>query len=740
MPDILQTPDALSVQKPQPLQVQQPSSVNMASSANRADPVRYRNATDNFVEARQAVNNVLDKNMRAMSSLTPIIGQKLQQMQVDEYNEGFYRYMQGESVQHMAEEQPFKGFFGDGATVRGARAAQQTAMANSMEMWVSQNQGTLSRLSMDEQRRAIIEYGESLATGDPVADRMLADAVMKRAPVIMDNLTRMAAKEQLREGQIAQADAISAEAQSVQWASEQLLKGELSADSFQRVQEQALDKLQPLPNQTPESYRAAMQSAIADNIRSGNFQMADLIQNDVLAPMLTPEERFTVEKQTRQARAEWLLNNPVSQGHLEFTTGVPAQIAAGRYSSREELDNALSTANSVYSRETGSLTPMIDNEQRGKFLAMYDDYVTRQEAADLRNTQKILDEQTKRTLFVESYAKGSVAGMNASGINAADRLAIESNEAVRFLQGTDGKSTQVIARLAAQGYVNPILKEQISQPLNLLKGGATPSADAMAGLQLTYAKLLESPQGMGAVAAYFEKDLGLMQQMAYLDMSDSKNVAYIKGLVKSSEHKVTVPQDVQKRAVELVEDEIQPGWFSKHFGDGRPLGAGAVSALHAEMSQRTGEVMAMYPNMSEDDALKVASAQVMKNKDIAGNYLLTNSKPGGFLKALNSTLDVPFSDTRDTRINNLLNDYVKTKVPHNTSYQIGSIVMAGSGDRAIMELIREDGTQVTTTLNVSELGRMENERQSKAAADRKLREKQAREISMGIRQPGSYMR
>ncbi|QYW05824.1 internal core protein A [Vibrio phage vB_VpaP_G1] len=741
MPDLLQTPDSLQVNKPQPIQVQMPSSQRMASSALQADPVRYREATDNFVEAKQAVQNVQANNLKAMAALTPHVGAKIAQMQQDEYNEGFYRYMQGESVQKMAEEQPFKGFFGDGATVRGARAAQHSAMANSIDMWVSQNQGTLSRLSMDEQRRAIIEYGESLKTGDPTADRMLADSIVKRAPVIMDNLTRIATVEHLREGQIAQADVIKTEAESMNWAGQAVLRGELSQDSYRRVQEIALDKLQPLPNQTQESYRTAMQSAVSDNIRAGNFDMADLIEREILNPMLTPDERFAMEKQSRAARAEWLLNNPVSRNFMEFTTGVPSQISAGRYSSKEELSDALDSMNAEYSRETTSLTPLIDNEQRGKFLAMWDTFNQRQQAAVAKLSQDQLDAEVKRTIFVEAYAKGSVSGMNASGIGARERLAIEQNEAVRFFNEPDaGKSTQVIARLAAQGYTNPTIKENLNQPLSLLKGGATPSQASLVALQGAYNKLVQSPQGLGAASAYFEDDLRLMQQMQHLDLTDPKNVAYIKELAKSVEHKVTVPQDVQKRANDMVAEEIEPGWFSRYFGEGRPLGAGAVASIKSEMAQRAAETLAMYPNMSEEDALKVATQKVMKSKDMAGDYLLTNSTPGNFLKTLNSTLNVPIADTRDTRINSMLSDYVKSKVPHNQDYQIGGILMTGSGDRAIMELIRDDGTQVTTTLNLSELAEIENKKQVQKADRRKQLNKQAKQVAYGTLPIGSYGR
>lgn len=734
MPEqILQTPDALSIPKPQPVQVQTPLAQRAASLAVKPNQAQSREASYSLAETRQAFANVKDANMRAMAQLAPSIAKQWEEYNQAEFADGFMRQMQGDSVKKIADEQLFNGLFGDGAAVRGAQAAQQMSIATSMDMWVAQNQGDLARMSLDEQRAALSGFVKNMETGDASADLMTANMAIQRFPALLENLARSAHQESQQQAQIAQADAIGAHAKSLSWASGEVQAGRMSAENYNMLKAQAIDVLKPLPGQSGESYRSAMQGAMLQNVKDGNFDVANMIQDDILKGQLTPEQSMKLDGQVKAARSQWLLDNPQSRDFTEYSMGLPSQIHADRYDSKEQLSDELDAMNARHDRETGSLEPFIDNEQRGRFLAMWDEQQLRNQAKNEAANQKLLDEHTKRAQYLEGMAKGSPAQMSASGLDSAGKNAIEQGQAVRFYQDSSPASAEVYSRLAAQGYVSGPFKETIDSTMGLIKSGRTPTPENMQRLQYAYQKLEASPYGQGALQAYFGDDLELAEQMGNMDLSDSKNIAQLRSTVEGRKVQLSVTPDEMKKAQDLVIDEVSPAWYSRLFGDGKKLGAGYENYLKAEMPKHLATVMKQNPNLTVDQAMERAHALTVKNTDQAGDYLVNGSKPGQFLGELNKHMDVAVSAKDDRRINNMLTEAVKERFPHQQGWDIGGIIMAPAGDRLIFNLIRGDGTPNTVTLTMGQIADVDKKarakqtaaNQAKAKADQEFRQQQA---------------
>ncbi|CCI88384.1 hypothetical protein BN110_003 [Yersinia phage phiR8-01] len=726
MPDqILQSPDALSVPKAQPIQVNAPLAQRAASLAIKPNQAQSRQASDNFAEARNAMESVRQENLNALASVFPAVTGMMGKMSENEFADGFMRQMQGDSVKKIAEEQPFNGLFGDGAAVRGARAAQQMSFATSMDMWVSQNQGELARMGLDEQRRALSDYVNGMATGDEQADLMTAQAAIGRFPAILENLARSANQESQHQAAAQQADAISSHAKSLSWARGEVLQGRMSQDSYSTLQAQAVDMLKPMPGQSEQSYRSQMQGAVLQNMRDGNFDMADLIKDKVLQGQLSPEESMQFDSQVKRARAEWLLDNPSSKDYNEFAMGLPSQIAGGRYNSVHDLIQDMDQMNETYARETGSLTPFIDNEQRGKYMGMFTNYENQAQQNADRDSQKLLDENTKRALYVESYAKGSPSGMAASGLDEPTKNEIEKAQSIRFFQeGAKGPSGEVISRLAAQGYTNKPLKESITRTLSLIKNGAVPSKDSLLNLQMAYQKLEGTKYGMGAVATYFDDDIDIAKSMAHMNLEDPRNVTQLKTMVEARKTAVSVTPEIQKQADELVLNEVTPNFLKRWFGDSKSIGAGYQAALKAELPKQLATTLQKYPNLSDEEAMKIAYSKVMANKDVAGDMLITGSKPGQFINTLNQSLNMKIQNANDPRINAMFDTFVKDKVPHNQGYTVGGITMAGQGDHMFLSLLRDDGTTMDVAVTVSELAGLENSNRTKKQVERNKTEQQ----------------
>lgn len=724
---ILNTPDALAIPKPRPISVQVPLAVEAASMAPKVNQAQTRQAADNLAEGRAAIANVQERNLRAMAALSPVVGAKLAQMEQDEFAEGFLRHAQGEAVDKIAKEQPFGGIFGDGAAVRGARAAQQMAMATQVDAWVNENRGDLSRMTLDEQRVAVAQYVGTLGTGDDAADALTAATVMERLPAIMDNLARTHAEEQQHKAASLQADAQAAHAKALQSARNEVLAGRMSEASFDTVKQQALSALRPLPGQSPQAWRESAVGAMVAYTKDGNFEFADLIKDAVLQGDLTADEQDKVNSLAARARSEWLLNNPESREFTEYLQTAPTQIEAGRYGSKLELSESIDAQNRAYARETGSLLPYIDNEQRGRLLNMWDDWSNRAAAANAKANQKILDENTKRTIYTVEYAKGNPSGMNASGLDEPTKHAIEQAESVKFFnEQAGGKSAQIAAKLAVNGHVNKPLLEQINRGMSLLANGVTPSKEVLAQLQHAYVSLEGTPYAAAAIDTYFGDNRDVAAMVARIAPDDSRGLAEIKSMVAAKKLKLQVTPEIQKDADELVETEINPSFLQRHFGDGREIGAGYMLAIKDEMKNTVAQILAQSPNLSGDEVLQMAYSRTMRKKDMAGDYLISNSKPGQLLSALNDNLNVPIRDTRDTRINVMFQEYVKAKMPHaHQSYSIGGIV-AGRDGRMFMTLRRDDGTETTIPVTAKELAAIENTRKVKEAESRRAVSAQGR--------------
>ena len=698
---ILPTPQSYAVQRAAPVQVNIPSAVGIARDGVRPSQVQFRNAGDNVAAGKEAISQANMSNLRAMAAISPVIAQRLQDKEEEEFQEGYLKHLQGTSVADIAKSQPFGGIFGDGMAVRGARMRQQENAGQALVQYVQQNQGDLSRMSLDEQRQVMGKFVSDLATGDPVADNLIAQGAMKTLPAMLDNMARMGEAENQRSAAISQADVMKQGADSLKYAKGQVATGQMAPEHYDALEAQFIDSSRPLPGQSQESYRAAITGNVLSLTRDGNFEMASLLRKSVLDSQMTPTESLAMDAQIKTVQSEWLKDNPVSRDYTDFSVQLPTQIAAGRYSTEDQVYADIDRTNRDYMIQTGSTTPLIDNEGRARAGALYAQEAIKLKDANDKLAQNMQDENVKRGLYSEGYAKGSPASMAAAGLDKATVHSLEQNEMNKFFTETTPGSSVVLGKLAINGHTNAPLKEYVTNTLKVLQGGGMPGTEDLLKLQRTYVKLVATPYGMGAASAYFGDDLELVQSMANLDMSDKRNQQMVRERSAAVRSKPSPDSEMVKTASDLVDSEVKPGFFSRTFGDGQGLGAGYEASIKDELKPALAQVLAQYPNMSQDNAMKTALAQVMKNKDRAGDMLITGSQPGAFLNALNSKLDVKIASPEDRRINTYINDAITAKVPGGGGFSVGSLYMAG--DNVIASVIMDSGVEQNMILRIDSI-------------------------------------
>ena len=730
--NILPTVPNAAIERGQPIQVNAPMATQQAQQAFRPARSTYIQASGNAKQMDVLLGEVNSRNLEALSRLTANLGQRFQEAQEDKFAEGYLRHMQGEAVADIAEENPFKGIFGDGAAVRGARAAQVQNSGSSVLSWVQANQGSLIGMPADAQRKAVADYVQTLNTGDPQADMLIAQNAMKILPAVMDNLTRASEGENQRQAALAQADTLEQHAQGLQYAADQVAKGQLAPEHYDALKAQAIQSAMPMPGQSPESYRASMQGNMLSLVRNGQFELANSIRSQVLDPMLTPDERFQLDQQMKQANATWLKDNPVSGDYTMFTGTLPSQINAGRYSSEDQLLADIDRTNADYKSQTGALNPMINNEEKAEYVARWQAWKQQNDAAEAKAQAKQDDEQVKRTIYMQGFAHGSPSVMSASGLDSRQKAAFEQTEAAKFLTEPGLQSASNLGKLAVNGYTLAPLKEKLSGTLGVLKGGGIPRAEDMQALQASFQKFQNTPYGLGAAEAYFGEDLPLVMEMAGLDMSDKANQQYFRERAQAQRNVLKPGQDTVNKANDLVDAEMQPGWWSKFWGDAQALGVGYEAALKEDMKRHTAEVMAQYPNLNEEQVLKIAGQRSMKGKQVLGNMLVAGPGADKLFRNLNSHLDIPMQTPGDTRFNVAINDSIRTKVDKRYDFTVGSINAFQNGQMYVT-VTRDDGVQQNIVMSAEQVAQMINSSKAKATADDKERRK-ANNLETGMRE------
>ena len=730
--NILPTVPNAAIERGQPIQVNAPMATQQAQQAFRPARSTYIQASGNAKQMDVLLGEVNSRNLEALSRLSANLGQKFQEAQEDKFAEGYLRHMQGEAVADIAEENPFKGIFGDGAAVRGARAAQVQNSGSSVLSWVQANQGSLIGMPADAQRKAVADYIQTLNTGDPQADMLIAQNAMKILPAVMDNLTRASEGENQRQAALAQADTLEQHAQGLQYAADQVAKGQLAPEHYDALKAQAIQSAMPMPGQSPESYRASMQGNMLSLVRNGQFELANSIRSQVLDPMLTPDEQFQLDQQMKQANATWLKDNPVSGDYTMFTGTLPSQINAGRYATEEQLLADIDRTNGDYKSQTGALNPMINNEEKAQYVARWQAWKQQQDAAAAKEQAKQDDEQVKRTIYMQGFAHGSPSVMTASGLDARQKAAFEQTEAAKFLTEPGLQSASNLGKLAVNGYTLAPLKEKLSGTLGVLKGGGIPREEDMQALQASFQKFQNTPYGLGAAEAYFGEDLPLVMEMAGMDMSDKANQQYFRERAQAQRTVLKPGQDTINKANDLVDAEMQPGWWSKFWGDAQALGVGYESALKEDMKRHTAEVMAQYPNLNEEQVLKIAGQRSMKGKQVLGNMLVAGPGADKLFRNLNSHLDIPMQTPGDTRFNVAINDSIRTKVDKRYDFTVGSINAFQNGQMYVT-VTRDDGVQQNIVMSAEQVAQMINSSKAKATADDKERRK-ANNLATGMRE------
>ena len=718
--DVLPSPTSYAVQKPQPILVDAPAASQAARDGVRPSQIVANRAADNIPQAMAAASEMSERTRASLAALSPMIAKKLNRIEQENFADGYLRHLQGESVAAIADDDPFSVIFGDGAAVRGARARQAESSGLAMMAWVEENKGDLSRMSLDEQRGAISTFLESMSTGDQQADMLITQGAMKAMPGIMDNLARSHIEEQQKQAAIAQAETIKQGADSMKYAGQEVAYGRMSQEKYAEIQAQYLEAIRPLPGQTTESYRQAMTGNYMMLLKDGQFDMAATILDNVVQPLMTPEEELQLYVQGKQAQSLWLMDNPLAQDYTLFTETLPSQIMAGRFSSVDGVLKSIDDMNAKYMQETGNVYPLIDNKARGGFADMFTKNQIREaERAQDKAFQMALKQQeaqTKLSMYYAGYANGDPALMGAAGLDGPQKYAVDAQVAEDFYTNPTGGAANTLSDLAINGFVNPIVKQRSQRTLEILANGGIPSGEDLQLLNIMTEKFSNTPYAEASLAAYSGDYYDIVKEMQGLDMSVPSNVQYIKDRAQTRKVKLQATPELKEKANTAISD-IAPGWLSTTFGRGRELGAGTEMRMKQTLGDELMVVLAQNPNLTEDKAVEVAGARMMSKNSMVGNYLIEGDRSKKLFKTLNTNLDVPMQNPQDVRLNVMVDKEVRQYYPKG-NYEIGSISVVNDNGNDLIIGVNMNGTTKYIPTSAARMATTYNEFEKAKEADR----------------------
>ncbi|WVX92017.1 hypothetical protein [Aeromonas phage phiA014L] len=722
MSDIINAPGALARPKPEAAQVGATFSSEVAARGVSPAAVIMNQAGDNSAQALASLSAIEQRNMAALASLSPALSEKLNQAQEERFQDGYMRALQGNSVASIAKDDGIKQIFGDGAAVRGARAAQAQSAVNALDQYVQQNAGDLSRMTLDEQRAVVGKFVAGMSTGDDAADSMIAQQTMQRLPAIFDQLTRGAVQENQRQAAVAQADTIKSYGETLAAAGRAFVSGNMSAEHFETYKIQAAESLKPMPGQTTGAWLEAMNGAAAEHARQGNFEMAGLI-SEATGRVATPAEQATISRSLEAGRADYLKNNPESRNYAEWMQTAPTQIAAGRYSTRADLEKTIDYLNDDQSVKTGGLSPFIDNDQRGQLLAQWDRWDEQQAKLGATADAKLMDEQMKADAYKVALSNGSPSAMKASGVDARTKLTIDQQTSREFIGDHPGAAT-IVSRLASQGQTLQPLKEYTDKIVGRISEGSIPAPDELANFRHAFNNLRQ--QGYAALDTYFGDKLELAQYAAEMELTP-ENMTNLRRKAETQRTKAQIPVGDLIQAEKDVKDLMNPGWWSRTLGGRQNFGYGAQLQITTEATTEYAQLAKQYPNLAQADLLDMAYARTMKTKDVVGDYVVNNSQAGTLLGEMNKSLDFPITDERDGRLNETLSTLVTTKAPgfeaggSITTYGNGTYVMdVRNGDVTRQLFFRPD--DLTAIMNEKRRGAVKAKKDVAVAEDTKKKQ------------------
>ncbi|WP_261540279.1 hypothetical protein [Burkholderia multivorans] len=596
---------------------------------------------------RQSMQNIDTLNKLAGGMLQPYI-ERQKKLQ---YAEGMAQAAQGKSLIKIENDQPwYTKLFGPDATTQGAQAFNMAAAMQDAQSQFMQAMPQLREKSPDQVRQYIVsKMGEVQPSGDPYFDAMVQQGLAEQLP-------KMLSAHMGQYMQFTQEQAYNGFT-NLGTSGGQALQGTLKAnnnltpDAVAQAHADYTNLLVKPENMTTEAYQRGLRDTVLSNAQNGNWQAVRAIKDMPAWREMPTQMKDNLEVQVPRLEQEWALKNPAARNLFTSRADLRWSLqhgTTGMDSSPEghaKLDAAMDTMEASNRKLNGDATAMYDNEQRAQMHKMLDagnaNILAQYQKAQLKqlNYDQAVDLVGKA---INSSSPAALTGLplpDGAKAQVADTM-FRKASGPEYANQPDVQAN-LFDKLSAVAYdsslQSPMLKQVLTQQMNLMLNGDTPLTPDMAQA-LQYADALRRGLGgAGAVMAYMGGSMG-PKVIALLDsgykLDDPLQLKRVRHLISRGAGAVATAQDVQD--ARSVVASASPGWFKRMIpfwgGDGELTPYNLTDGNKRQLAEHIAPLIAQYKKAyayDDDRAASTALSQVVANADLVPGAVILNNRAFG---------------------------------------------------------------------------------------------------------------
>ncbi|QRR09739.1 hypothetical protein FPJ27_26260 [Burkholderia sp. MS455] len=597
--------------------------------------------------ARRGMQNIDTLNKLAGGMLQPYI-ERQKKLQ---YAEGMAQAAQGKSLIEIENDQPwYTKLFGPDATTQGAQAFNMAAAMQDAQSQFMQAMPQLREKSPDQVRQYIVnKMGEVQPSGDPYFDAMVQQGLAEQLPKMLS--AHMGQYMQFTQEQAY--NGFTNLGASGGQALQETMKANnnLTPDVVAQAHEDYTNLLMKPDNMTTEAYQRGLRDTVLSNAQNGNWQAVRAIRSMPEYASMPTDMKDNLEVQIPRLEQEYAQRNPAARNLFTSRADLRWSLqhgTTGMDSSPEghaKLDAAMDTMEDSNRKLNGDAAAMYDNEQRAQMHKMLD----AGNANILAQYQKAQLKQLNYDQAVDLVGKAINSSSPAAltGLPLPDGAKAQVTDTMfRKASGPEYANqpdvqANLFDKLSAVAYdsslQSPMLKQVLTQQMNLMLNGDTPLTPDMAQA-LQYADALRRGLGgAGAVMAYMGDSMG-PKVIALLDsgykLDDPLQLKTARHLISRGAGAVATTQEVQD--ARSVVASASPGWFKRMIpfwgGDGELTPYNLTDGNKRQLAEHIAPLIAQYKKAyayDDDRAASTALSQVVANADLVPGAVILNNRAFG---------------------------------------------------------------------------------------------------------------
>ncbi|RQP40098.1 hypothetical protein DF156_09305 [Burkholderia ubonensis] len=590
-------------------------------------------------------------SLDALNKLTGgIIQGYVDRKKKEQYAEGMAQAAQGKSLIDIENDQPwYTKLYGPDASVQGAQAFNMAAAMQDAQSQFMQAMPQLREKSPDQVRAYIVsKMGEVKSTGDPAFDSMVQQGLAEQLPRMLS--THMSQYMQFTQEQAYNGFTNLGSAGGRALQDTLTASNNLKPEDIDRAGRDYTNQLLRPDNMTLEAHQRGLRDIVLSNAQAGNWQAVRAVKEMPEYQAMPTEMKDNLEVQIPRLEQESALKNPAARNLFTSRAALQWSLQHGTtgFDSSPEghakLDARMDVMEDSNRKLNGDATAVYNNAQRAQMHTLLDAGNANILAQYRKAQLKQLNYDQSIELVMKAISGSSPAAL--TGLPLPDGAKAQAVDTI-FRQATGPQfanhpdvQANLFDKLSTVAYdsslQSPLLKQVLTQQMNLMLNGDTPLTPDMAQA-LQYADALRRGHGgEGAVMAYMGDSMGpkviaLLSSGYKLD--DPLQLKEARHLIRRGAEAVATAQEVQD--AQSIVTTASPGWFKRMiplWGDGDLTPYNLTDGNKRQLAAHIAPLVAQYKKAyayDDDRAASTALSQVVANADLVPGAVVLNNRAFG---------------------------------------------------------------------------------------------------------------